>query len=163
MVNRVMSVSFKKNGFPHFFAAKTRFGHQTPFTHLPEQWKIGFSSFYSARQDTSTDPMVTLAVNDNWVECTLHFVTDFMKRRSTKDKLFFRILQDVEATGNRESSHRPRSISWKPPRSKSAFSRLHIADPAHAVCMVRFAEKRTISGTISPKPDRHQVLIARVS
>lgn len=64
-----------------------------------ETWKQMVKKYLI--EDASTDPMVTLVVNDNWVELTLRYVTDFKKRRSTKDKLFFRILQDVEATGNR--------------------------------------------------------------
>ncbi len=51
-------------------------------------------------EDASTDSMVTVVVNDNWVEYTLRYVTDFKKRRSTKNNLFFKILLDVEATGN---------------------------------------------------------------
>lgn len=52
-------------------------------------------------EHASTEPMVTVVVNDNWVEYTLRYTVDFKKRRSTKDLLFTRILKQVEATDNR--------------------------------------------------------------
>lgn len=49
-------------------------------------------------ENASTDIMVTLVVNDNWVEFTIRYTVDFKKRRSTRNALFHRILKDVEAT-----------------------------------------------------------------
>ncbi|HEX7402301.1 MAG TPA: mechanosensitive ion channel family protein [candidate division Zixibacteria bacterium] len=46
-------------------------------------------------EDASTEPMVTLMANDNWVEFTLRYVVDYKKRRSTKDQLFTRILEET--------------------------------------------------------------------
>jgi len=52
-------------------------------------------------EDASTEPMVTLAANDNWVEFTLRYTVDFKKRRSTKDLLFTRILDEVDKSNGK--------------------------------------------------------------
>ncbi|HUF03384.1 MAG TPA: mechanosensitive ion channel domain-containing protein [Aridibacter sp.] len=45
-----------------------------------------------------TDALVTMEANDNWIEFTLRYVVEFNKRRTTKDLLFSRILDDIEKT-----------------------------------------------------------------
>ncbi|MBM7662962.1 small-conductance mechanosensitive channel [Bacillus mesophilus] len=50
-------------------------------------------------EDSSTQPMVTLVANDNWVEYTLRYVTEYRKRRTTKDSLYTTILEEVDASG----------------------------------------------------------------
>lgn len=45
-----------------------------------------------------TDPMVTMAANDNWIEFTVRYVVDFKKRRTTKDVIFSSILDEFEKT-----------------------------------------------------------------
>lgn len=52
-------------------------------------------------EDARVQPMVTLAVNDNWLEFTVRYVVDYKARRSTRDALFTRILDDVGKTGGR--------------------------------------------------------------
>ncbi len=47
-------------------------------------------------EDASTDPMITLVINDNWVEFTLRYTVNYKSRRATKNKLFHRILESVE-------------------------------------------------------------------
>jgi small-conductance mechanosensitive channel len=42
------------------------------------------------------EPAVTLAANDNWVEFTLRYVVDYKQRRSTKDLLFTRLLDEID-------------------------------------------------------------------
>jgi len=49
-------------------------------------------------EDARIDPMVTLIANDNWIEFTIRYVTDFKRRRSTKDLLFTRIMEEFDAT-----------------------------------------------------------------
>lgn len=49
-----------------------------------------------AIEDATVKPMVTLSATDNWVAFTLRYVVDFKKRRSTRDKLFTRFLEEVE-------------------------------------------------------------------
>ena len=52
-------------------------------------------------EDASTEPMVTLVATDNWVEFTLRYTVDLKKRRTTKDNLFMRILEEVDKTGGK--------------------------------------------------------------
>ncbi|WP_223702514.1 mechanosensitive ion channel family protein [Sutcliffiella deserti] len=47
-------------------------------------------------EDATTEPLVTLAVNDNWVEFTLRYVVEYKKRRVMKDELFTGILTEIE-------------------------------------------------------------------
>jgi small-conductance mechanosensitive channel len=43
-------------------------------------------------------PMVTLGANENWIELTLRYVVDYKARRLTKDRLFMRVLEAIDAT-----------------------------------------------------------------
>ncbi len=52
-------------------------------------------------EDASTDPMITIVANDNWVEFTLRYTVDFKKRRSTKNNLFRKVLKAVEASNQK--------------------------------------------------------------
>ncbi len=52
-------------------------------------------------EDARLEPMVTVVANDNWLEFTCRYVVDYRKRRVTKDRLFTRILDEIEATGGR--------------------------------------------------------------
>ena len=54
-------------------------------------------------EDARIEPMVTLIANDNWLEFTVRYVTDYKRRRSSKDILFTRILEEFDATGGRVS------------------------------------------------------------
>jgi small-conductance mechanosensitive channel len=49
-------------------------------------------------EDAQTEPMISLIVNDNWVEYTLRYVVSYNKRRTIKTALFTEILNQVEAT-----------------------------------------------------------------
>jgi hypothetical protein len=49
-------------------------------------------------EDASTEPMVTLLANENWVTYTIRYTVAYEKRRTTKDKLFSRILEEVTKT-----------------------------------------------------------------
>jgi small-conductance mechanosensitive channel len=50
-------------------------------------------------EDASVRPTVYLMVTDSWLAFTLRYVVDYRRRRSTKDALFSRILQLMDATG----------------------------------------------------------------
>jgi len=50
-------------------------------------------------ENASTEPMVTLIANDNWVEFIIRYTVDYRKRRSTRDKLFTRILDEIGKSG----------------------------------------------------------------
>ncbi len=49
-------------------------------------------------EPTELDPRVFLVANDNWMEFTPRYVVDYKKRRSTKDLLFTRVLEEVDQT-----------------------------------------------------------------
>lgn len=49
-------------------------------------------------EDAQTEPLISLIVNDNWVEFTLRYVVSYRRRRATKTELFTQILQAIEAT-----------------------------------------------------------------
>lgn len=49
-------------------------------------------------EEAQTEPMISLVVNDNWVEYILRYVVDYKKRRSTKTAIFTKLLKDIEAT-----------------------------------------------------------------
>ncbi len=42
--------------------------------------------------ETTTDPVVTVVANDNWMEYTLRYVVDYKSRRQTRDKLYEAVL-----------------------------------------------------------------------
>jgi small-conductance mechanosensitive channel len=52
-------------------------------------------------EDARVEPLVTLIANDNWVELTLRYVVGYQARRITKDRLFSRILREIEGSGGR--------------------------------------------------------------
>ncbi|CAN5724226.1 mechanosensitive ion channel [soil metagenome] len=52
-------------------------------------------------EDAQVEPMVTLVANDNWLEFTLRYIVDYRKRRFVKDRLFTRILEEVDASGDK--------------------------------------------------------------
>lgn len=49
-------------------------------------------------EEAQTDPMVSIIVNDNWVEYTLRYVVNYKKRRVTKTELFAKLLTKIEET-----------------------------------------------------------------
>lgn len=61
---------------------------------VAKSWK-NLSKTYAV-EDATIDPMVTIAATDNWVAFTLRYVVDFKKRRSTRDRMYTRFLQEVE-------------------------------------------------------------------
>lgn len=54
-------------------------------------------------EDAKLDPMVTMAATDNWIEYTLRYVVNYKKRRTYRDALFRRILDDFDATDGKVS------------------------------------------------------------
>ena len=52
-------------------------------------------------EDAGLDPIVTLVANDNWLEFTVRYVVDYKARRSTKDALFTRIMDELDASGGK--------------------------------------------------------------
>jgi len=64
-----------------------------------ESWKDMVAKYRI--EDASVEPMVTLVANDNWMEFTARFVVDYKRRRTTKDEIFSRLLDAIDATGGR--------------------------------------------------------------
>lgn len=52
-------------------------------------------------EEAQIEPMVTLVANDNWVQFTLRYITDYKLRRNTRNELFTRILKELEKTNGR--------------------------------------------------------------
>lgn len=54
-----------------------------------------------ALEEARVDPMVTLVANDNWLELTVRYIVHYRTRRTVKDRLFTRILEEVDKSGDR--------------------------------------------------------------
>lgn len=52
-------------------------------------------------EKATTEPIVSLVANDNWIEFTIRYVVDFKRRRATKDALFTGILNEVAQTNGK--------------------------------------------------------------
>jgi small-conductance mechanosensitive channel len=64
-----------------------------------EAWKNAVMKYQL--EDARIEPMITLAANDNWIEFTVRYIVDYRKRRFVKDRLFTRILEEVDKSDNR--------------------------------------------------------------
>ncbi|MEO9226976.1 MAG: mechanosensitive ion channel domain-containing protein [Gemmatimonadaceae bacterium] len=54
-------------------------------------------------EEARVDPIVSLIANDNWLQFTIRYVVDYRKRRSTKDALFTKILDRIDASAGKVS------------------------------------------------------------
>jgi small-conductance mechanosensitive channel len=63
-----------------------------------QQWQAMVKKYLI--EDATTQPMVNIIANDNWVEFTLRYVFDYKKRVGVKDQLFTKILERVENSSN---------------------------------------------------------------
>lgn len=61
-----------------------------------EEWRQMLATYRV--ENARIDPMVTLALTDNWMEFTVRYVVPFDRRRAIKDQLFTRILEEVDAS-----------------------------------------------------------------
>jgi len=52
-------------------------------------------------EDTDIAPIVTLRADENWIEFTLRYIVDYRRRRTTKDRLFCRLLEEVDKNPTR--------------------------------------------------------------
>ena len=62
-------------------------------------WKTLVTKFMI--ENARVEPSVTLLANENWIELTLRYVVDDKLRRITKDRLFTRILEEIDRSGER--------------------------------------------------------------
>ncbi len=72
------------------------------YTRQAEKAWARMTSIYMV-ENARVEPMVTLVATDNWLEFTIRYVVDFKLRRTTKDRLFQKILDEFEATEGRVS------------------------------------------------------------
>ena len=52
-------------------------------------------------EDAKVHPMIHMSFDQNWITFTLRYVVDFKKRRSTKDEIFSKCLDCINASGGR--------------------------------------------------------------
>jgi small-conductance mechanosensitive channel len=52
-------------------------------------------------EDASVAPMITIKADQNWIEYTIRYVVDYRRRRTTRDILFTRILEEVDKSDGR--------------------------------------------------------------
>jgi small-conductance mechanosensitive channel len=64
-----------------------------------EAWEKAVNKY--RLEDAIIEPQIMLAATDNWIQFTARYVVDYRKRRSTKDRLFTRILEEVDRSNNR--------------------------------------------------------------
>lgn len=64
-----------------------------------EAWRVAVVKY--RLEEAQVEPMVTMVANDNWLEFTLRYVVDYRRRRSVKDRLFTRILEEVDQSNDR--------------------------------------------------------------
>ena len=64
-----------------------------------QAWRLAVRKYQL--EDVPIDPMITLAATDNWIEFTARYIVDYRKRRFVKDRLFTRVLEEVDKSDNR--------------------------------------------------------------
>lgn len=52
-------------------------------------------------EEARIEPMITLRADENWIEFRVRYIVDYRRRRATKDRLFSRILEEVDAADDR--------------------------------------------------------------
>ncbi len=65
-------------------------------TQASAAWKEMVGKFLL--EDARVEPMVTMTGDENWLSFTVRYVVDYKKRRTTKDLLFTRILEEIDKT-----------------------------------------------------------------
>lgn len=68
-------------------------------TQSAEAWKQAVNRY--RLEEARIEPMITLAATDNWIEFTVRYIVDYRKRRLVRDRLFTRILEEVDKSENR--------------------------------------------------------------
>jgi small-conductance mechanosensitive channel len=68
-------------------------------TQSAEAWKHAVNRY--RLEEARIEPMITLAATDNWIEFTIRYIVDYRRRRFVRDRLFTRILEEVDKSKNR--------------------------------------------------------------
>lgn len=64
-----------------------------------EAWRRAVNRY--RLEEAKIEPMITLAANDNWIQFTIRYIVDYRKRRFVRDRLFTRMLEEVDKSQNR--------------------------------------------------------------
>ena len=64
-----------------------------------EAWNLAVNRYQL--EAARIEPMITLAATDNWIQFTIRYIVDYRRRRVVRDRLFTRILEEVDKSGNR--------------------------------------------------------------
>lgn len=67
--------------------------------HSREKWVEMQDKFRIEK--AQVEPMVTMRFDENWITFTIRYVVDYTKRRSTKDVLFTRFLEEIRKNSKR--------------------------------------------------------------
>ncbi len=68
-------------------------------TQSREAWRSAVNKY--RLEEARIEPMITLVANDNWIEFTGRYIVDYRKRRFVRDRLFTRILEEVDKSKNK--------------------------------------------------------------
>jgi small-conductance mechanosensitive channel len=52
-------------------------------------------------EEARIEPVVTLSATDNWIEFTARYIVAYQERRAVRDRLFTRVLEEVDKSGSR--------------------------------------------------------------
>jgi small-conductance mechanosensitive channel len=64
-----------------------------------DAWKLVVQKYRI--EDALIEPMVTIRPDENWVQFTIRYIVDYRSRGKTKDRLFTRILEEVDRSSDR--------------------------------------------------------------
>lgn len=64
-----------------------------------QAWSVIRGKYRLAPQPLES--MVSMVANENWIEFKLRYIVDYRERRTTRDRLFQRILEQVDTAGDR--------------------------------------------------------------
>jgi small-conductance mechanosensitive channel len=67
--------------------------------HSTEAWAQAVNRY--RLEEAKIEPMITLAATDNWIEFTIRYIVDYRQRRYVRDRLFTRILEEVDRSQDR--------------------------------------------------------------
>jgi len=75
-------------------------------------------------ENAKVEPMISLKFDENWITFTIRYIVDYKLRRTTKDKLYTRLLEEIQKYDNiimiATSSMEITNISQKVPEVKSS-------------------------------------------
>jgi len=52
-------------------------------------------------ENAQVQPMISMSFNENWITFTLRYVVDYKSRRTTKSKLFDKLLSEIKASNGK--------------------------------------------------------------